>query len=171
MDLNSLSQIAQVLSGIAVVVAIVFGLVQARQFKQQRRDAADVELMRSMQDREFTRSFRLIYSIPDNLNASDLRALGPEYEEAAIALGARFESMGLLVFRGSIPLDLVEKIVGGVIVLLWRKLRVWVIEYRAEQKHDLLFEWFQWLAERIEQRGRTAESPAYKLHANWKPSR
>jgi hypothetical protein len=171
MDLNSLAQIAQVLSGIAVVVAIVFGLVQARQFKQQRRDAADVELMRSMQDREFTRSFRLIYSIQDNLSASGLRALGPEYEEAAIALGARFESMGMLVFRGSIPLDLVEKIVGGVIVVLWRKLKLFVIEYRAEQKHELLFEWFQWLAERIEERGRTAEAPAYKQHSKWTPKR
>ena len=169
MDLNTLSQIAEVLSGIAVIVAIVFGVVQVRQFQQHRRDSADVELMRSMQDREFTQSFRLIYSLPDNLSASGLRDLGAVYEEAAIAIGARFESMGLLVFRGSIPFELVEQIVGGVVVLLWRKLRLWAIEYRAEQDHELLFEWFQWLAERIEERGRTAELPAYKRYSNWRP--
>lgn len=169
MDLNTLAQVAEILSGIAVVAAMVFGVVQVRQFRQQRRDSADVELMRSMQDPEFTRSFRLIYSLPDNLGASGLRDLGPGYEEAAIAIGARFESMGLLVYRGSIPFDLVEQIVGGVVVLLWRKLRLWVVEYRAEQGHELLFEWFQWLAERIEERGRTAELPAYKRYVNWKP--
>ena len=171
MDLNTLSQIAEVLSGIAVVVAIVFGVAQVRQFQQQRRDSADVELMRSMQDREFTRSFRLIYSLPDDLSASGLRELGSDYEEAAIAIGTRFESMGLLVFRGSIPFELVEQIVGGVIVLLWRKLRLWATEYRAEQQHELLFEWFQWLAERIEERGRMAELPAYKKYSVWRPKR
>ncbi len=167
MDLATLSQIAEILSGIAVVAAIVFGVVQVRQFRQQRRDAADVELMRSMQDREFTQSFRLIYSLPDNLSASGLRwAL---VTKKPPSLSALFESMGLLVFRGSIPFELVEQIVGGVVVLLWRKLRLWAIEYRAEQEHELLFEWFQWLAERIEERGRMAELPAYKKYSNWKP--
>jgi len=171
MDLNTLSQIAEILSGIAVVAAIVFGVVQVRQFRQQRRDSADVELMRSMQDREFTHSFRLIYSLPGNLSASGLRDLGAGYEEAGIAIGARFESMGLLVFQGSIPFELVEQIVGGVVVLLWKKLKLWAIGYRAEQEHELLFEWFQWLAERIEERGRTADLPAYKKYSKWKPKR
>lgn len=169
MDLAALAQIAEILSGIAVVVAIAFGVVQVRQFRQQRSDLADVALMQSVQDPEFTRSFRLIYSLDDGLDAARLRALGPEYEEAAIAIAARFETMGLLVFRGSIPFELVEQIVGGVVVVLWRKLQAWARDYRAEQRHELLFEWFQWLAERLEERGRPMELPAYRKYKTWKP--
>ena len=40
MDVQTLSQIAQILGGIAVVVVIFFGIAQIRQFKQQRLDAA-----------------------------------------------------------------------------------------------------------------------------------
>ena len=171
MDLSSLSQIAQILGGIAVVVAIVFGVAQIRQFQQQRLDAAAVELMRSLQDREFTDAFRLIYGLGEGTGAADLRALGPDYEGAAIAIGTRFETMGLLVFRKNIPFHLVEELIGGAVVLLWRKLQPWAEEYRAEQQHELLFEWFQWLAERLSERGRLEQVPAYKRYKDWTPTR
>ena len=74
MDLSFLSQIAQILGGVTVLAAVVFGIAQLRQFQQQRRDAAAVELMRSLQDGEFTRAFRLIISLPEGMGAADLRA-------------------------------------------------------------------------------------------------
>lgn len=169
MDLNSISQIAQILGGIAVVVAIFFGIAQIRQFKQQRLDAAAIEIMRSLQDREFTHAFRLIYSLEEGVRALDLRNLGPEYEDAAITIGTRFETMGLLVFHESIPFHFVEQQIGGAVVLLWKKLQPWAEDYRAEQKHALLFEWFQWLAERLRQRGRSEQVPAYVRYQDWTP--
>jgi len=171
MDLSALSQLAQVLGGVAVVVALVFGIVQIRQFRRQRLDAAALELMRSLQDREFTHAFRLIYALPDDIPASDLRALGVEHEEAALALGTRFETMGLLVYRDSVPIELLEELIGGAIVILWRKLRPWVEAGRIEGGHPLLFEWFQWLAERLEARGRPTQMPAFLKHRDWTPKR
>ena len=169
MDLNSVSQMAQILSGIAVVVAIVFGVAQVRQFQRQRLDSAAVELMRSLQDREFTNAFRLIFPLPKGLPAAEFGALGPEYEDAAICIAVRLETMGLLVYQESIPLHLVEEIIGGTAVLFWTKLRPWVEEHRAEQKHQLLFEWFQWLAERLVERGRPEQIPAYTRCRDWRP--
>jgi len=169
-DLESLSQLAQILGGIAVVVAIFFGIAQIRQFKQQRLDAAAVEIMRSLQDREFTHAFRLIYSLEKGVSAVCLRDLGLEYEDAAITIGTRFETMGLLVFNQSIPFQLVEQQIGGAVVLLWDKLKPWAEDYRAEQKHPLLFEWFQWLAQQLRQRGRSEQVPAYVRYQDWKPS-
>jgi hypothetical protein len=168
MDLTTLSQLAQVFGALAVVIAIVLGLTQVRQFQQQRLDAAALELMRSLQDREFTHAFRLIYAIPGSIDQSALRALGPEHEDAAISLGSRLEATGLLVFRGSIPIDLVEQMLGGTTVLLWRQLRPWAEQLRAEKNHPLLFEWFQWLAERIDGRGRLDQVPAYHRYKDWK---
>ena len=170
MDLQSLSQIAQILGGIAVAVAIFFGIAQIRQFKQQRLDAAAVEIMRSLQDREFTHAFRLIYSLEEDVGALSLRSLGPDYEHAAITISTRFETMGLLVFHQSIPFHLVEQQVGGAVVLLWHKLKPWIEDYRAEQKHPLLFEWFQWLADQLRQRGRTEQVPAYVRYKDWTPT-
>ena len=171
MDLTTLSQLAQILGGVAVVIAIVFGITQIRQFQQQRLDAAALELMRTLQDREFTHAFRLIYPITGSVDGDALRILGPEHEDAAISLGARLEAMGLLVFRGSIPIDLVEEMIGGTAILLWRQLRPWVEQLRAEKKHELLFEWFQWLAERMDERGRLQQVPAYLRHKEWKSPR
>ena len=171
MDLMALSQLAQILGGTAVVIALVFGMVQIHQFRRQRHDVAAIELMRSLQDHEFTHSFRLIYPLPEDMPAEDFLGLGNEYEDAALALGARFESMGLLVYRESLPLHLVEEIIGGAVVLLWRRLRPWVEFHRQEQQHPLLFEWFQWLAERLDERGRPAQMPAYLRYRDWKPRR
>lgn len=171
MELDVLSQFAQVLGGISVVVAVVFGIVQLRQFQQQRSDAAAVELMRSLQDGEFTRAFRLIYALPDGVGAEDLRAKGNEYEEAAYAISARFETMGLLVFRGNIPFLLMEELVGGAVVALWCRLQPWVFDVRSEQEQRLLWEWFQWLAERLADRGRPGETPAFEKYRDWSPKR
>lgn len=169
MGLTTLAELAQVLSGAAVVIAIVFGIAQMRQFQRQRLDAADLELMRMMQDREFVHAFMLIYPIPGTLSLEELRALGEEHEVAALALSARFEAMGLLVFRGSIPIDLVEQIIGGNCILFWHKLQPWIERMRIEQQHPLLLEWFQWLAERLEERNRLEQVPAYRRFKSWQP--
>ena len=35
-------------------------------------------------------------------------------EEAAFAIGAKYETLGYLVYRGIMPLEMVEELVGGV---------------------------------------------------------
>ena len=171
MDLSALTQFTQIIGNLAVVLALCFGMAQIRQFRRQRHDAAAIELMRSIEDQQFTHSFRLIYALPVAMPADELRALGPDYEDAALSLGARFESMGLLVYRDSLPMHLVEEIIGGAVVLLWYRLKPWVEASRREQNHPLLFEWFQWLAERLEERGRPTQTPAYDRFRRWTPKR
>ncbi len=62
--LQTLANLAQVIGVFAVLAAIGFGVAQIRQYRQQRRDAVAVELMRSIQDTEFTRSLRLMLTLP-----------------------------------------------------------------------------------------------------------
>src|SRR5215469_9988553 len=107
MDLQALANIAQILSAAAVVAAIVFGLVQIRQFRLQRRDAAAAELVRSFHDPLFAQSLRCIAALPDDAKAEQVRAGGTVMEDAALYIGVRFETIGLLVFRGAMPLSLV----------------------------------------------------------------
>ncbi|MBA3961610.1 MAG: hypothetical protein H0X40_06885 [Chthoniobacterales bacterium] len=63
---------------VAVIAAVFFGLIQARQFRVQRRDAAAAELVRSFQDAQFTRASTLISALPANGTARVFCAAGQE---------------------------------------------------------------------------------------------
>jgi hypothetical protein len=167
MDLQTLASLAQVIGVAAVIAAIGFGMVQIRQYRQQRRDAVAVELMRSIQDTEFTRSFRILLTLPEGCTAADIKARGPAVEDAAIALIAKYETLGYLVFRGIMPIELVEELVGGVGVHFWNLLKPWALELRQERNQPLMFEWYQWLAELLERRGRPSQQPAFERYNDW----
>jgi hypothetical protein len=63
---------------------------------------------------------------------------------------------------------LVADLVGGAAILIWGKLKNWVQETRTSQNHELLFEWFQWLVERLEDRGENVRDPAYQAYRDWR---
>lgn len=169
MNLDTATQIAQILGGITLVAAVIFGIVQVRQFRRQRQDMAAVELMRSIQDSEFTRALRLLYTLPTGISAKDLRARGIEYEDAAFTVSTKFETIGLLVFRENIPFHIVEELIGGTIVKLLRRLQPWAEQVRLEQEQKQFMEWFQWLGERLIERGRTEMPVAHEQYREWKP--
>lgn len=91
----------------------------------------------------------------------------PEFEDAAIALVAKYETLGYLVYRGIMPIDLVEELVGGVGVYFWSLLKPWALSLREERNQPLMFEWYQWLAEQMERRGRPLEQPAFERYRDW----
>ena len=163
MNLELTSQIAQILEGVTVFVAIMFGVVQYKQHQKQRNDAAATELMKSLQDAELVNAMRLLFTLDDGISLAELREKGTEYENAAFLISARFEVIGLVVYRGGIPLEIVEELLGGAVVALWDKLKTLTGEYREETGHPYFWEWFQWMAERFEAGGRTSKAPAYEL--------
>jgi hypothetical protein len=111
-----------VFTGLVIVVSAIVGVGQLRQLREQRRDSASIELVRSLQDTTFAHAFRVVLALPDDISASELQARGPEVEEAAQILAFRFETLGLLVYRGTISFDVVEDLVGGAVVWIWRRL-------------------------------------------------
>ena len=68
------------------------------------------------------------------------------------------------------PFVIVHKLLGASTVILWRKLEHWVVALRAELGDDAAFEWFQWLAERLEEYQPRAPLPAYEAHKDWMPA-
>jgi hypothetical protein len=140
---------AEVLGGLAVFGGIVFGVVQLRLIQRQRADSAAVEVVRSMLSEHFPSSYRLLNHLPDGVTVAELRAMGPEYEEAVFRIGTVFESLGYMVFRGVVPLTVVRELVGGVAIAMWHKLESWKEEVVEVEGQSRVVEWYEWLVDRL----------------------
>jgi hypothetical protein len=160
----------QLIQTAAVVVGIVFGLVQLRQLREQREIQAGVELLRPLQASETAETILLIHSLPDSLDGKQLRLrLGKEFG-SVLSLLALFESLGPLVARGHVPIDMYAEFYRGPTILCWRKLRGYVEEQRLAGWSSL-YEWVQWLAERMEERSASVlDIPAFEQFESWKTS-
>ncbi len=55
-------------------------------------------------------------------------------------------------------------------MILWKKLEVWVTDLRTELDNPYAFEWFQWLALKLEDLQDDSDLPAYESQTDWIPS-
>ncbi len=169
-DLATLANLAEIFGAAVVIVGVAFAVVELRSFQRQRLEAAAMELVHAWQSSEFTRAFTVVQALPDHLSAAELRADGAETETLAMVIGNTLESIGVMVYRRIVPLALVNELMGGAVVYLWRKLERWTRESRTEQSRENVYEWFQWLAERLEELPDfESGAPAYRTHESWKP--
>jgi len=168
MDLGTWADLAEVASTLTIVGGLIFGVVQVREYRRQRQDAVASELMRSFYDSDLSDAVALLQPLPDGLSAEELRGLEPKYLAAVLKVGMTFETMGLLVYRRVAPFDLALDLAGGLVNVLWRKLRRYIEEVRAEQGHPAFAEWFEWFAMMCEQHKAHIE-PAYRRGADWIP--
>ena len=168
MNFETISSISQIIGTATIVGGTVFGLIQLKELKKQRRDAIAGELMRSFMDANLAEAITIIRGFPDGVSADELRRAGPDAERAAVLICTTFETMGLLVFQRIAPFALVIELAGGVTVVMWHKLGPWLTQIRIEQSQPSWAEWFQWLAQQCELH-KNQGAPAYTKHANWIP--
>jgi hypothetical protein len=135
----------------------------------QRREVAAVELVQSFRNPDFNRALRLVWSLPEGGSARSVIDRGTEVVDAAILVGSTIEVVGVLVFRRVVPLEIVDDLMGDAIVGFWPRLGDWVLHLRREQKRESVFEWFQWLVDRLDQRERRRTSGAHERFRDWKP--
>jgi hypothetical protein len=165
-----LSTFANLINAIAVTAGVIFAAVQIRQYRQRRRRDAMLELVRSFQSASFASAFRRVISLPDGATQAQVtELLGVDGEDATHIVGLTWESLGVLVFRREVTLDVVDDFFSGPISVSWRKLSRYVFEQRAMLSRETAFEWFQWLAERMMDREKqTPPVPAHIAHRDWK---
>ena len=161
----------QTIETAAVVLGVVFGLIQLRQLRAQREIQTAVELLHPLQSPDFAEAVLLVHALPDNLDERGLREqLGDEFG-TVLALLAVFESLGPLIARGYVPLEMYAEFYRGPTVLCWTKLQRY-IEARRRSGWPMLFEWLQWLAEQLERRAvQGNEIPAFQRFREWNGAR
>ena len=166
MDLSTIANLAE---AFAVIVAVSFGMVQLRQLNAQRRREAAFTLMHSIQSPQMLRGILIIDRLQDMPAKAEIDAL-PENDQVDVtALLATWESLGILVFNHEIPLQMVDYFYSGTLAQSWRKLQRYVGELREATARPTRWEWFQWLAERMQEgESDTPPIPAYVQHRKWK---
>jgi hypothetical protein len=165
-----ISTIANLINAIAVTAGVIFAAAQIRQYRQRRQRDAMLELVRSFQSPAFTAAYRRVLSLPDGADSAKIReVLGPDGEDAVYLVSLTWESLGVLVYRREVTLDLVDDFFSGPLVISWRKLKVYSEEWRRNLNRETGNEWFHWLAERMLDREKTAPPiPAYVAHRHWR---
>lgn len=170
-DLSMLANIAEILGAFIVIGGLLFAVLQTRQFRQQRRELAAIELLRFFGSPRFSEAYRAILHMPDGMSAADIRSERPDLENAATLISTTMENIGVMTFQRIVPFMVVNNLVGWSAVVLWRKLGQWVGALREETGAPYAFEWFQWLAERLDEYQAGDPRPAYEAHRDWQPAR
>lgn len=169
MTLDQVANIVEILGVIAIISAILLGWVQVRQYRFDNRNAALIALARSFEDKEFTDAYLLVTSLPRGATMAEIQARGEACEQAALRIGMKFETVGLMIYKGYVPIDALEDLVGGAALTLWEILHQYVKDMRIDRDHPSFMEWFEWLIDRLQARGKRDRAPAHEAFGDWKP--
>ena len=159
---------------IASTLMILFGgglaLIQLRNAERARNRDAALAMLRSFQTPDFTRGMELVFNLPEGLDKAALEARVGARMGDFFSVLTTIESIGVLVYRREIELELVDDFFSGPIVIAWRVSRGYLEAVRKETGRETIGEWVQWLAERFAEReSATPAVPAYLAHRDWKP--
>jgi hypothetical protein len=160
----------QMLEAVAVAIGVAFAIVQIRQFNEVRRRDAALELLHSFQTPTFAKALVLTYALPNGLTKEEIeQRLGDDFH-LVYAMTTTWESLGILVYRREVPLDMVCDFFSGPIMVSWERLGAHFAAERKRIGRETIGEWFQWLRDRVaEAEEGTAPIPAHVEHRHWKP--
>src|SRR6185295_13229270 len=140
-----------------------------RHGRRAREREVALEILRLIHTPDFARALRLMYDLEPGLSRAEVEARLGDDMHFVYSMMISWESLGVLVYRRQLDLQLVDDFVGGSLLLSWRKLERYVKEERIARERDTLLEWFQWLAERMREReSRVPVVPAYQAHTDWR---
>jgi hypothetical protein len=149
-----ITMIANLALALSFIVGLIFGIAQVRTSARDRRERLTLQTLREFQTREFVELIQFITSRRLPANGEEMTALPAGDQTKLIQLGQEMESLGILVAEGYINIDLVDKTLGSFVTNTWEKYKILFQDMRERQPDPFLGEYFQWLAERIEERMR-----------------
>lgn len=158
----------QIASYTAIVVSVCFAGYQLWRAEMHRKASASLQTVTAFNTSEFRNAFARIYTLPLAASADQVRAAGPQMEEAATAVMMTFEMMGVLVYNRMVPIETVDQAIGGFARESWRRLQPYVDWKRSEVGSPRWGEWYQWLYEHLATNPRRSRG-AYEEFRAWKP--
>ncbi|MEM1081612.1 MAG: hypothetical protein AAGH65_08530 [Pseudomonadota bacterium] len=172
MDLQTLANVADLISAFLVIVGVAFGIIQIRYYRAERQENATMEIMRSFQTIEFSNALRMINRYQTECRQCTERPITPDLKESILLITTTLESIGLMVYRRLVPFRLVQQLMGNSIQASWGILQEFVEQTRVNTGRPSVYEWFQWLAEQLDRYPEFQdEVGAYTKYSDWRPER
>ncbi len=164
-----LSALVDFVSVSAILLGLIFAGFELRQLRRARSRESALHLYQTFQTPDMVRARRLIFFLDDDLSRDEIVAqVGDRLEDVYYMIQA-MEGLGTLVMKREFPLQMVEDFFSGLILISWSKLKRFLDDERADMGRDTIGEWFQWMAERIQEReGDKPSIPGYIEYKDWK---
>jgi hypothetical protein len=160
----------QIIEALAVVIGVGFAMIQVSQYRRDKHREAAMELLHAFQTPSFARALNIVYNMPDGLSKRQVEEFAGDEFHLVYAMTTTWESIGILVHRGEVDLQLVDDFFSGPVIVSWSKLENFIIGEREEVGRETINEWFQWLKERLEEmESDELPKPAHIEHRNWRP--
>jgi hypothetical protein len=164
------SPLLNLVSTIAIVAGLVFAGIQVELARQQRKRDSSIQLMQSFRTPEIVAGIAALIELPSGLSKAELQAQFGEKLNDVLLMLLSLESVGILVQKRDIPIDLAEDFFFAPTVVGWQKLKRYIEDLRREMQVDTPLEYFQFLAEQMIRRQNSRPSPpAYIAHRDWTP--
>ena len=154
-NVQFLAGVAEIVGGVAVVFAISFGFVEFRRYKVAERREAAASLARSYQTPEMAATLRMVVELPEPIGMQQYRDLSDAQKNLIWSLFCSIESIGILVYRGELPIELIDEFFSIPIIDGWHMLAPYVEDFRQETDSPQAWEWYQWLHERLVEHHKT----------------
>ena len=159
--------IANLSLALSFIVGLIFGISQVRAAARDRHERLTLETLRNFQTREFAELIHYVTLHDMPCSRKELQGIPADEYVMLIQFAQQMESLGLLVAERLIDIDLVDKTLGSLVTTAWEKYKTMFLDIREKQPDPFLGEYFQWLAERIEERMR--ENPRKPFYENRAP--
>ena len=151
---DTITFIANLAIALSFIVGLIFGIVQVKAAARDRRERLTLETLRAFHSREFVELMHYVIYQDMPINQEGLLKLPVHDQTSLVQFSQEMESLGILVAEGLINLDLVDKTLGSFVTTAWQKYKTLFLDARENLPDPFLGEYFQWLAERIEERMR-----------------
>ncbi len=164
-----LATLLNVLSTLALVGALIFAGLQVRSGNRVRDEQAAVKLIDAALGTVLAQPLTLLADVSPNVVAADLDSYSAEVTRSIQETAFRLEVVGYLVYRRVLSLQSVEELMGGMITFWWARIRPFAQRDREQTRNPRMYEWVQWLAERVaDRRAGVDPEPAFVAHADWR---
>ena len=166
LDIGNILQIATL---ITLIAGLIFGILEIRRASRARADKGALDVLGVAVSPDHIEASYAILELPENAEP-DLVSGSQDLKRAANILMVQYEYLGNIVYQRIVPLETLDLLVGGIIRASWKRLRPYIEEQRMETNLPNMAEWFQWLAERLEEYGRTEKSVGTHIaFKDWEP--
>ena len=156
----SVVELLSSLGSIALIVGIVIAVAQLWALRQQRHEELVIRAYEPFLDEGLTTAYWRIQRWGQRDYATFSATATVEDWTSLDIVATYFEMIGVLYKRGLAPLDLLDDLFAGSLLVTWAKVKPLVHGYRAEAGVPDYAQWFERLAGDLERRVARIEAKA-----------